>query len=114
MFKFLMPLLLFSSAALAGRAVCLDLCEPCKEASSGDETCAKIFETCKCEELLGKAEAEAAAKVARSEARRTALGDALYESCKLGRCQIQLASTGKAGTRKRQNPKTWLQCPSQK
>ena len=81
--KILVTALFAAGIALADEAMCLSLCEPCKD--SKDETCAKIFETCKCEELLGKAEAEAAAKVARSEARRTALGNALYESCKLGR-----------------------------
>ena len=92
MFKFLMPLLLLASSALADEAMCLSLCEPCKD--SKDETCAKIFETCKCEELFGKAEAEAAAKVARSEARRTALGDALYQGCAAGKCVTKIEFEG--------------------
>lgn len=86
MLKFLMPVFVAAGFAIAGESMCLDLCEPCKNSSSKDATCAKVFETCKCTELFQKAEAEAAAKSQRTKARREVLGNSLYENCAAGKC----------------------------
>lgn len=98
MLKFLFPILFAAGLAAANEAMCERLCEPCKGQSSEDATCANVNEVCKCGELFERLEAEAAAKSQRNEARREALGNALYEECKLGKCALTLEFEGAALT----------------
>lgn len=87
--KSLLPIFLFAGLSLANE-MCLELCEPCKNSGSNDATCAKVFEACKCAELFQKVEAEAAAKTQRTNARRAALGNSLYEECAQGKCRARI------------------------
>ena len=84
MLKILVTVLFAAGIALADEAMCLSLCEPCKD--SKDETCAKIESVCSCAELFETAEAEEAGKEARNAIRGQALKNLLYEECSNGRC----------------------------
>lgn len=54
--KFLVTALLVFGAAAADPDLCLQFCEPCKDAPPEDATCASVFSICQCEELLKSVE----------------------------------------------------------
>lgn len=109
--KFLVAMLFAFGAAVADPDLCLQFCEPCRDAPPEDATCASVFGICQCEELLKSVEpapeeapveeadependeseitepavSEPAARSELDTRRRELLGSSLYDAAMAGR-----------------------------